>query len=72
MENFRNYIQNKITFLLSIIPEHIKKKYHNLLQHMPTATRINFAQYWKKDTIPTISGWKLKLGECTAMATLTA
>lgn len=34
------------------------------------AARINFAQHWKKGTIPIISDWELKFGEYTAMAKL--
>lgn len=32
------------------------------------AARINFAQHWKKGTIPIISDWELTFGEYTAMA----
>lgn len=34
-------------------------------------TSEEFAQYCKKDTVLTISGWDLKLGEYTAMANAT-
>lgn len=41
-------------FLLGIIPKCIIKKNHSLLKYILTTSRINLAQQWKRNTLPTI------------------
>lgn len=60
-------------FLLCIISEHTNEKHHNSLRYIYTlrSVRTNSVQHWKKDIVPKISPWELKLGEYIAIAKLT-
>ena len=51
--------------------EELRKKYGYLMLYMITAARILYAQYWKKEHIPTIEEWMFKLLKLAQMAKLT-